>query len=293
MKRNSLELLKYGSDVESEKEPGPTLEEYQLPQLPPPPSSYHKCVTALQDINPKIQEALTSPSRVRYTVIHKQTNAFLMQGSLHKIEISQAHTGQVMTYKRKLDARRSLQKGGSILASTALAKSKKKRKNAAESVLIKAQKAIVSAENKAKRELHEREVQARKDKKARRILIQESQVLRSFIHPDTWIPIRDPKKQPTPAETAALSAPRSLHNTAALTEQEWNKVQSNNPNIFTNIPINPEVLQQEHKFQVRHQGLQHVRIDIEEEEEKEGEKIVSPPPSIISDNSIINQADFI
>jgi hypothetical protein len=46
MKGNSLELLEYGSDVENEKEPGPTLEEYQLPQLPPPPSSYHECITA-------------------------------------------------------------------------------------------------------------------------------------------------------------------------------------------------------------------------------------------------------
>jgi hypothetical protein len=30
MKGNSLELLEYGSDVESEEEPRPTLEEYQL-----------------------------------------------------------------------------------------------------------------------------------------------------------------------------------------------------------------------------------------------------------------------
>jgi hypothetical protein len=30
MKRNSLELLEYGSDVESEEEPRPTLKEYQL-----------------------------------------------------------------------------------------------------------------------------------------------------------------------------------------------------------------------------------------------------------------------
>jgi hypothetical protein len=30
MKGNSLELLKYVSDVESEEEPGPTSEEYQL-----------------------------------------------------------------------------------------------------------------------------------------------------------------------------------------------------------------------------------------------------------------------
>jgi hypothetical protein len=53
------------------------------------------------------------------------------------------------------------------------------------------------------------------------------------------------------------------------------------------------VLQQEHKFQVRHQKLQHVQINIEEKEEKEEEEIVSPPPSIISDNSIINQTNFI
>ena len=164
------------------------------------------------------------------------------------MEIDQAHASQVMTYKRKLDARKSLQKGGSILASTALAKSKKKRRDAAEAVLIKAQKAIVFAENKARKELHERGVQARKDEKARRILIQESQVLGSFIHSDAWIPIRDPEKQPTPAETAALSAPRLLYDAAALAEQEWNQVQSDNPDIFTDIPINPKVLQQEHEF---------------------------------------------
>jgi hypothetical protein len=43
-----------------------------------------------------------------------------------------------MIYKRKLDARRSLQKKGFILANTALIKSKKKRRDAVESVLIKA-----------------------------------------------------------------------------------------------------------------------------------------------------------
>jgi hypothetical protein len=60
--------------------------------------------------------------------------------------------------------------------------------------LIKAQKAIVSTENKARKELHKRKVQARKDEKARRILIQESQVLGAFIHSDTWILIQDLEK---------------------------------------------------------------------------------------------------
>jgi hypothetical protein len=73
-------------------------------------------------------------------------------------------------------------------------------------------------------------------------LIQESQVLGSFIHPNTWILIQDPEKQLTPAKTAALLASRSLHDAAALAEQEWNQVQSDNPDIFTDILINPEVL---------------------------------------------------
>jgi hypothetical protein len=51
-------------------------------------------------------------------------------------------------------------------------------------------------------------------------LIQKSQVLGSFIYPDTWIFIQDPEKQPTPAKTAALLAPCLLHNAAALAEQE-------------------------------------------------------------------------
>jgi hypothetical protein len=256
-------------------------------------------VNALQDIDPKIQEALTSPSRARFTVIREQTSMFLMRGSLHKMEVGQARIGQIETHKRKLDARKSLQKGGSILASTALKRSKKKRRDAAEAELKKAQKAISITENKAKRELHERGVQARKDEKARRLLIQESQILGSFIHSDTWIPIRDPEKQPTPAETAALSASQSLYDAATIAQREWKKVQTDNPLIFSNIPIDPKILYQEHEFQVRHQGLQQVRIDVEEEEEEkgelliEGERLVTPARSVASLDSIAAGADFI
>jgi hypothetical protein len=229
------------------------------------------------------------------------------------MEVGQARAGQIETHKRKLDARKSLQKGGSILASTALNRSKKKRRDAAEAELKKAQKAILTAENKAKRELHEKGVQARKDEKARRLLIQESQVLGSFIHPDTWITIRDPEKQPTPAETAALSASRSLYDAAATAQKEWEKVQTDNPLFFTDIPIDPEVLRQEHEFQIRHQGLQHVRIEVEKEGEEEegeeeegeeeegeeegvvvnGEGLATPARSVASLDSIAVGADFI
>jgi hypothetical protein len=51
-------------------------------------------------------------------------------------------------------------------------------------------------------------------------LIEKSQVLGSFIYSDTWIFIRDPEKQLTPAKTADLLASCLLHNTAVLAEQE-------------------------------------------------------------------------
>ena len=78
----------------------------------------------------------------------------------------------------------------------------------------------MTIKNKAKRELYKKRVQAQKDKKARCLLIQESQVLGSFIYLNTWINIQDPEKQPTPAETAALSASRSLYNTAATAQKK-------------------------------------------------------------------------
>jgi hypothetical protein len=63
-------------------------------------------------------------------------------------------------------------------------------------------------------------------------------------------------------------------------------------------------LRQEHEFQVRHQGLQHVRIKVEEEkgEEKGREEeemlvnregLVTPARSVASFDSIAVGADFI
>jgi hypothetical protein len=90
---------------------------------------------------------------------------FLIRGNLYEIEISQACAGQIETYKRKLDARKSLLKGGFILASTALDRSKKKCRDATEAELKKAQKAILTTENKAIRELHEKGFKHEKTRK--------------------------------------------------------------------------------------------------------------------------------
>jgi hypothetical protein len=83
---------------------------------------------------------------------------FLMQESLYKIEVSQARAGQIKTHKRKLNAQKGFQKEGFILANTALNKSKKKLRDTAKAKLKKAQKAILTTKNKAKRELHKKSV---------------------------------------------------------------------------------------------------------------------------------------
>jgi hypothetical protein len=119
-----------------------------------------------------------------------------MRGSLHEMEIKQARAGQVETHKRKLEARKSLGKGGSLLASDALQKIKNKRKKEADDTLRKAKTAITRAENKAKNKLHDKGVQARKDEKARLLMIQQYHELGICLPDNIWNPIRDPENQP-------------------------------------------------------------------------------------------------
>jgi hypothetical protein len=87
------------------------------------------------------------------------------------MEVTQARTGAIATHKRKLNARKSLNKGGSILANDVFQKIKDKRRNKADDNLRKIKTVIIRAENKAKDILYKRGVQARKDKRARFLFI--------------------------------------------------------------------------------------------------------------------------
>jgi hypothetical protein len=82
-------------------------QEYQLPRLLKPPSLYDECVLQLNEINDKILDALSSSLCKRYTVTITTMKDYLMQGSLHKMEIKQARAGQIATHKAKLNARLS------------------------------------------------------------------------------------------------------------------------------------------------------------------------------------------
>jgi hypothetical protein len=298
-----LDFLEYGSESESESEtereldpvPDPQLEEeYQLPQLKPP-SSYDECRFQLQDLDPKITVAVSSPTRERYRITITATNTFLMRGSLHEMEIKQARAGQVETHKRKLEARKSLGKGGSLLASDALQKIKIKRRKEADDVLRKAKTAITRVENKAKNELNAIGIKARKDEKARLLLIQQHQALGISIPDHLWIPIRDPEKQPTLAERDALRANQSLYDAVETAQAEWDRVHSENPLVFTDIPIDPAILEAERQFQI--QQTPGLHIDVEEEgsgsDGEGGSDLASTPRSVISIDSIAENADFV
>jgi len=74
------------------------------------------------------------------------------------MEVAQAREGAIATHKRKLNARRSLGKGGSILACDVFQKIKDKKRKEADDNLRKAKTAITCTENKAKSILKERGV---------------------------------------------------------------------------------------------------------------------------------------
>ena len=103
--------------------------------------------------------------------------------------------------------------------------------------------------------------------------------MRRSISDSMWVPIRDPQKNPTAAETEALRANQSLYEALEHAQQEWDVSRSEDPADFTAIPIDPTVLEDERQFQVR-QRLDQVVLEVDSEEyEEEGSDVESPLPS--------------
>ena len=147
--------------------PNPVLqEEYQLPPLPKP-ASYSDCVFQFKELDSKIEDVLSSPSRRKYKVIRKSTDEWLIRGSLSAQELLNARKAQVDLHKSKLDVRMSLSKGGNMLAINGLEKKKMLKRKYADDVVKKQKTKIRRYKNKAKRELYKAEVKARREEKAR------------------------------------------------------------------------------------------------------------------------------
>jgi hypothetical protein len=177
-----LDFLEYSSDLETENLnntsnliPDLRLEqEYILPKLKKP-MLYTDCRSQLEDINSKITQALSSPTRAKYTTTKDGIYEFLVLGSLAEMDLQNAKAKQVEVYKKKLSARASLLKGGLILALVALKKVKQKKLLEAKRGLKKAKAVLTRAENKAKEELKKLGVIDRKAERERKKWIRQHQ----------------------------------------------------------------------------------------------------------------------
>jgi hypothetical protein len=55
-----------------------------------PPPTYNSTYSAFESLSTKVNNALSSPTRARYTEVIYAAGVLLMRGSLHKMEIAQA-----------------------------------------------------------------------------------------------------------------------------------------------------------------------------------------------------------
>ena len=114
-----------------------------------------------------------------------------------------------------------------------------------------------------------------------------------------WIPIRDPQKNPTLEETEAICiSHQPLYDKLAQEQAEFNRLQSDDPTLFTEIPIDPAILAEEQAFQVKRNPLSQIAVRgaSEELEDVDQDGMVlcsSPPRSVVSIDSIAENADFI
>jgi len=91
-----------------------------------------------------------------------------MRGSLHEMEIAQARKGAIAIQREKINACKSLSKGGQLYAFEALNQMKEKRLQEADETLCKAKKALQVAENKLKNAFDDKGKQGQKEEIARK-----------------------------------------------------------------------------------------------------------------------------
>jgi hypothetical protein len=203
-------------------------------------------------------------------------------------------------------------------ASDALEKKKIKVRNAAEEELKKAKRQLAKAELAEREALKRVGIAVRAAERERKKIVRdlEAQAKKqvTIIPPELRIPIRDPQNEPTENELEAVRIKhQSLYDKVAKEQAEFDRIQAEDPAIFTDIPINPVVLASEQAYRVKGNPLSQLRIraiseesrgsDMEVEEVREGinggvsrEEVVLyslPPRLVISTDLIAQNADFV
>jgi hypothetical protein len=215
---------------------------------------------------------------------------------------------QIELHKSKLYNRRSLAKGGSILTIDSLKKLKLLARKDANDAVDKQKRKIQKYKSKAKRLRHEAGVRARREEKAWLKFLSDNQgILGVYIPIASQEPIRDPEKNPLLEELEIVYI-RSigLYKELARLKAEAERVKSDDPKVFTTILINPKILKMEHKFKMaQKKGISQVLVAVDKVEEEDSDNedsegssvgdnnIISPPRSVVSIDSIQENADFI
>jgi hypothetical protein len=232
---------------------------------------------ALADRDPT---TFSENSKETWIVTVKKVDIQLQKSHLQTIEHQALQTKLREEYNRKAKSRKSSHKGGpsASVAELRMEIKEKKEKDDGEA-LRKAKKKLATAVNRAKNQLKDAGIQARKDEKARLARIVEYRLKDELIPVEDMAPIREPDKYPTIIERARCEEDfypdlqlvvRQL--TASLSNLAPDRLEA--PNTFIDIDGDEDVVI--NTTERKHQ------------KERVGEYIdSSPPPLIIPDSSDI------
>jgi hypothetical protein len=135
----------------------------------------------------------------------KKVDMQLQKGVLLTVEHQALQTKLRADYNKKAKSRKSTHKGGASAPVSQLQteiKAKEEADRAEE--LWKAKKKLTQTMNKAKKELKDAGIQARKDERARTDKLKEIYARGDLPPPELLYPIREPDKNPTVVEQARL-----------------------------------------------------------------------------------------
>ena len=179
-----------------------------LPPLPPsrPEDLWNTSakVRVLADRDPTL---FSDPSVQLFRSTMKAVDIELQKAHLKTIEHTALQEKIRNENKRKRTSRRSIHKRGPSARVKDL-REKKAIRDQEESVaaLRKAERRLSLAINKAKKDLKERGIQARKDEKARLRRVKECTQKNELPCPEDLFPVREPDKQPTQIEALMCTA---------------------------------------------------------------------------------------
>jgi hypothetical protein len=175
-----------------------------LPPLPPTrPNEVWNTAATLRALADRDPTKFSDNSKQTWVDTVKKVDVQLQKSHLQTIEHQALQTKLREEYNRKAKSRKSSHKGGpsASVAELRIEIKEKKEKDNGEA-LRKAKRKLAAAVNKAKNNLKDTGIQARKNEKARLARVAEYQLKDELIPVEDMAPIREPDKSPTIVERA-------------------------------------------------------------------------------------------